>query len=313
MTTSKGKKDFSGAINIKRPLPVQSAQPVASTHPVAALPERLDIRQIELQRITPDPEQPRKHFSSEKLQDLANSIREKGVLQPIRVKRAGGDLFQIVFGERRWRASQQANLSTMPCIVLDSDKDAAEIQLIENIHREDLTPEETALAVARALTDKQVTHEDFALHIGKPRPFVTKCARIAEFLKQPGVTAAIDKFRASGEFSLGFDRLYEAASKSTAAEGLEYLTTVVHNKLTTSAVRSKAETGRPWDHHKIVKHLKIMRGKLNTNAISAAVPAIDNNNADHIIKEFDETLLALENARREITVLKNKLLNQEER
>jgi ParB family chromosome partitioning protein len=152
-TESKEKrKDFTNAVHIRRGTVSSSVTP--NVHPVSKIPLRREVREIELDKIRPDPDQPRKHFRQSTLEDLAASIIRKGVLLPLAVRRVGEDAFCIIHGERRWRASRLAQKETVACIVYDEIEDAPEIQLIENMQREDLLPEELAPAVAKRLSDR---------------------------------------------------------------------------------------------------------------------------------------------------------------
>jgi len=118
----------------------------------ALLPEKGDdVVKLDILKIVPNMHQPRKVFRDEALKELADSIKEKGVLQPIIVSRVGDGTFRLIAGERRWRASQLAGLKKIPVLIKDvSSQDAVEIALIENIQREDLNPIETADAFDRA-------------------------------------------------------------------------------------------------------------------------------------------------------------------
>jgi ParB family chromosome partitioning protein len=128
--------------------------------------------------LIPNPEQPRKVFRDEALDELANSIRSTGVLQPI-VVRPRGDRYEILVGERRWRAAKQAGLARVPALVRDaSDADALEFALVENLLREDLNPMEQADAYQRLLGEFGWTQEELARRIGKDRSSVANVLRL---------------------------------------------------------------------------------------------------------------------------------------
>lgn len=130
--------------------------------------------------------QPRKDLNPEKLQELANSIKVQGIIQPIVVRSIGENQYEIVAGERRWRAAQLAGLSDVPVVVKSIDDHAAmAIALIENIQREDLNPLEEADALKRLLTEFTMTHQQIAEAIGKSRTTVTNLLRLIEL--QPDV------------------------------------------------------------------------------------------------------------------------------
>jgi ParB family chromosome partitioning protein len=123
--------------------------------------------------------QPRKHFASEALADLAASIREKGVLTPILVRPLGGDAYEIVAGERRWRAAQMAQLHDVPVVVREmADAEALEIAIIENVQRADLNPIEEAMAYEELISRFGRTQEQVAQEVGKSRPHVANTMRL---------------------------------------------------------------------------------------------------------------------------------------
>jgi len=125
--------------------------------------------------------QPRRDFDPDSLRELADSIAAQGVIQPIVVRPVGGERYEIVAGERRWRASQQAGLAEIPVVVRDVDEQAAiAIALIENIQREDLNPLEEAGALHRLLTEFGLTHQQVAEAVGKSRTTVTNLLRLLE-------------------------------------------------------------------------------------------------------------------------------------
>lgn len=137
------------------------------------------IRELELSQLTPLKGQPRRLFEDGPLADLANSIRNYGILQPLIVSHNGGGLFTIIAGERRWRAAHLAGLSKVPCIVRNPNEHTAlEIALIENIQREELSPVEEARTLERLLNDYSYTQETLAAKIGKERSTVSNALRL---------------------------------------------------------------------------------------------------------------------------------------
>ncbi len=146
----------------------------------ALLPEKGDeVMKIDVAKIVPNAHQPRKTFRNEALKELADSIREKGVLQPVIVSRVGDGTFRLIAGERRWRASQLAGLKKIPVLVKDaSSQDSIEIALIENIQREDLNPLETAEAFDRLLKEFKLTQETLSERVGKDRATIANYIRI---------------------------------------------------------------------------------------------------------------------------------------
>ncbi len=136
------------------------------------------VEQISVDSIVPNPFQPRKHFDEEKLDQLVNSIKQHGVLEPIIVRKAAED-YQIVVGERRWRACSLAGFTTIPAVVRDfSDRQMTEVALIENLQREDLNVIEEAEGYLRLIHEFSLTQEDVALSVGKKRSSVANTLRL---------------------------------------------------------------------------------------------------------------------------------------
>lgn len=136
------------------------------------------VREIDINLISPNPNQPRKVFEEDKLEELASSIKKYGVIQPIIVKK-DGDVFVIIAGERRWRASKLAEIGTIPCIVRDiENKNASELALIENIQREDLNPIDEANAYDYIMKRYDITQEELSNVVGKSRVYVTNTLRL---------------------------------------------------------------------------------------------------------------------------------------
>ena len=133
---------------------------------------------IPIEKIVRDPEQPRKIFNDENIKELALSIKKHGLIQPIIIRKYGADEYRIVAGERRWRASQIAELNIMPSIILPSDLDKDEVSLIENIQREDLKTTEEAIAYNNLIEKNKYSHEQLASIVGKSRSHVTNTLRI---------------------------------------------------------------------------------------------------------------------------------------
>ena len=168
----------------------------------ALIPEKgEELLYLEINRIFPGGEQPRKTFNDSSLKELAVSIKEKGVLQPVIVSRLGDGSFRLVAGERRWRASQLAGLKKIPAIVKNvASKDALEIALIENIQREDLNPVETAEAFNKLLKDFNLTQEELSEKVGKER------ATVANYLRLLKLPEEIKSLISDGSLSMGHAR-----------------------------------------------------------------------------------------------------------
>jgi len=144
------------------------------------LPEKgEEIVKIDIEKIIPNEYQPRKIFKDSALKDLSDSIKEKGVLQPVIVQRVGDGSFRLIAGERRWRAAALAGLKKIPVLIKDvSSQDAIEIALIENIQREELNAVETAEAFNRLLKEFNLTQEDLSRRVGKDRATIANYLRI---------------------------------------------------------------------------------------------------------------------------------------
>ncbi len=166
----------------------------------ALIPEDLEkeesqrIEEIDTNLICPNPNQPRKIFEQDKLDELTESIRKYGVIQPI-IVRKDGDIYTIIAGERRWRACNNANIKSIPCIVRDiENKNASEIALIENIQREDLNPIDEANAYEFIMDRYGITQEEVSNIVGKSRVYVTNITRLSnldEYVKNKIVTNEI--------------------------------------------------------------------------------------------------------------------------
>ena len=152
----------------------------ASTAEVSATsPGDSDLRQLPLEFLQRGKYQPRIDFDEAALQELADSIKAQGVMQPIVVRSIAADRYEIVAGERRWRASQLAALDTIPAIVRDiSDETAIAMALIENIQRENLTPLEEARALKRLQTEFDLSQQEVATAVGKSRPVIANLMRL---------------------------------------------------------------------------------------------------------------------------------------
>ncbi|MHC1684963.1 MAG: ParB/RepB/Spo0J family partition protein [Clostridiaceae bacterium] len=137
------------------------------------------VNEIDINLIKPNKEQPRKNFDVEKIADLANSIKEHGIIQPVVLKKDDNNTYTIIAGERRWRAARSLSLKTIPAVIMDlDDKSLLEVSLIENIQREDLNPIEEALAYKRLLVEFNLTQEELSKRIAKSRTAITNTIRL---------------------------------------------------------------------------------------------------------------------------------------
>ncbi|CAB4362783.1 MAG: ParB/RepB/Spo0J family partition protein [Actinobacteria bacterium] len=159
------------------------------------------LEEIPVGSVVPNPHQPRVHFDEESLSELAASVGEIGVLQPILVRPLENGQYELVAGERRWRAARRAGLAVVPAIIRTTDElGSVERALVENLHRQDLTPLEEASAYQQLVEDFSLTHEQIASRIGKSRSAVTNTLRLLS------LPAAIQALLADGRLTAGHAR-----------------------------------------------------------------------------------------------------------
>ena len=149
------------------------------------------LKTLPLHKIEPNPDQPRRDFDPEELEELAESIRTHGIIQPLTVREMPNGYYQIIAGERRWRASRLAELTEVPVVGMEADdKKAMELALIENLQRSDLNPVEEAMGYDALIREYGMTQEEAAARVGKSRPAVANALRLLG-LSQP----VLDKLR----------------------------------------------------------------------------------------------------------------------
>lgn len=174
----------------------------------------IQSRELLIDEISPNRFQPRKYFDDEKLEELVTSIRDNGILQPVVVQKVVNG-YELVMGERRWRASKKAGLKKIPAVIREvSDAQALELAIIENIHRQDLNPIEEAEAYARLADDFALTQEMIAKKVGKSR---TAVANILRLLKLP---RSIKEDLISGKLSMGHARALLGLEEARQAQAL---------------------------------------------------------------------------------------------
>jgi len=207
------------------PVPVdiiRSGQP-ADTAATAYEPADTGLRQVAgayfeevaVGSITPNPRQPRRTFDEEALEELSASITEVGLLQPVVVRKLGEGKYELVMGERRWRASQRAGLEFIPAIVRETpDTDMLRDALLENLHRQQLDPLEEAAAYQQLLDDFGATHEQLAQKVGRSRPHISNTLRLLN------LPPAVQKRVAAGVLSAGHARALLSLDDSQAQERL---------------------------------------------------------------------------------------------
>ncbi len=178
---------------------------------------------VDIDQIKPNTYQPREEFDEDGINELASSIKAKGIIQPL-IGRKSGNGYEIIAGERRWRAAQKAGLRTIPIIVKDaSDSEVLELALIENLQREDLNPIEEAIAYEQLIGDFGLTHDEISIRIGKDRSTVTNQIRLLKLPEQ--VKQAIR----NREISAGHARAI--LSIESQGKALEILELIKQNKL----------------------------------------------------------------------------------
>ena len=190
-------------------IPQRQDQPSSSGGSPAGLAE------IPISQIQPNPYQPRKTFNEASIEELARSVRQHGIVQPLVVTRAG-DKYKLIAGERRFRAAQKAGLTTVPALIkeLMQEGDALQIALIENIQREDLNPMEEAHAYHQLHDEFQLTQEEISKRVGKER------STVANFLRLLKLPDAVKKLLASGQLSMGHARALLAIESPKKQEQL---------------------------------------------------------------------------------------------
>lgn len=172
----------------------QSAEAVADGGAAGTLLAELDITTI-----SPNPNQPRVHFDEDSLAELAASISHIGVLQPVLVYRLDDGGYRLIAGERRWRAAQRAGLTSIPAVIRSAPEDVALVEqaLVENLHRQDLTPLEEAAAYLQLVDDFGLTHDEIAQRVGKNRSTISNTLRLL------GLPGDVQRMLADGELSAG--------------------------------------------------------------------------------------------------------------
>lgn len=207
-----------------------------------------DLRSVPVDLIVPNPRQPRRSFDEDALLALAASLRERGVLQPVLVRPVAGGTYELVAGERRWRAAQLAGMATIPALVRDrDDSESLEAALIENMAREDLNPVEEARACAALVEELGLTRESVGLRVGRGRVAVTNLLRLLELPDE--VLELVER----GDLSEGHGRaLLQAGdhadrrrlARTSVAEGWSVRTLEAHARETNAPPSPRAASAR---------------------------------------------------------------------
>jgi ParB family chromosome partitioning protein len=182
-------------------------------HP--AMPDGAFFADLPIDQVSPNQVQPRQVFEEEAMAELVHSIREVGLLQPVVVRRTGDVSYELVMGERRWRAAQQAGLDTIPAIVRQTeDADMLRDALLENLHRSQLNPLEEAAAYSQLLEDFSCTHDELATRIGRSRPQISNTIRLLK------LSPPVQRRVAAGVISAGHARSLLAVEDPGAQDRL---------------------------------------------------------------------------------------------
>lgn len=224
-----------------------SAPKDSSKDPSPETPEQSELQNLPIEQLHPGKYQPRKDMSDEALIELSNSIKSQGVIQPIVVRLIQDKHYEIIAGERRWRASQLAGLDVVPCLVKDvPDESAVAIALIENIQREDLNAMEEAIALERLLIEFELTHQEVADVVGKSR------AAVSNLLRLNNLNSEVKTFLEHGDIEMGHARALLALSDDVQTNTAR---TVVAKELTvreTEALIKKLQEPEKEKKEKVV-------------------------------------------------------------
>lgn len=193
-------------------IPSRPAEPAPPPPP----PASPGLANIPIDQISPNPYQPRKTFNDSSIEELARSVREHGIIQPLVVTKTGDNRYRLIAGERRFRAAQKAGLDSVPVVIKESmaDGDILQVALIENIQREDLNPIEEAYAYHQLHEEFALTQEEISKRVGKER------STVANFLRLLRLPDSVKKLLASGQLSMGHARAILAVEPAKKQEQL---------------------------------------------------------------------------------------------
>lgn len=254
------------------PVPGSSAQPSRDTQPGEA-PEssgemtEAHFAELPLDAITPNPRQPREIFDEDALAELVTSIKEVGLLQPVVVRQSGPERYELIMGERRWRACRDAGLETIPAIVRATEDDQLLLDaLLENLHRAQLNPLEEAAAYDQLLRDFKCTHDQLADRIGRSRPQVSNTLRLLR------LSPAVQRRVAAGVLSAGHARALlsiedseeqDRLARRIVAEGLSVRAVEEIVTLQGSGTQAAGRARRPRAGRRISPALDGLAGRLS--------------------------------------------------
>jgi ParB family chromosome partitioning protein len=240
------------------------------------------IRQIRVNDIEPNTDQPRKNFDDEKISQLAESIKKHGVVQPIIVRKEG-DIYRIVAGERRWRACRMAGLSVIPAMIRElSDRQGMEIALIENLQREDLNPIEEAEAYQRLIEEYDMTQEEISDIIGKSRPAIANSLRLLNLdgnIRDYLITGEITSGHARALLALEDRGVQAKAAEEIISKGINVRDT---EKLVKRLLSNKKATKKKY---KMNAEIQEIEERLKS-IFGTKVRIMDNNRKGKIVIEY---------------------------
>lgn len=249
------------------------------------LKNKFELCDLSLDRVFPDPNQPRKNFTEESLIELSESIKKYGVVQPIIVREISSEKYLIIAGERRWRASRIANLKIIPAIIKsDKQEDDAAISLVENIQREELNPIELAEAYSKLSNDHNLSHDEIAKIVGKSRVAITNTMRLlnlSENVKKYLVDGRLEAGHARSLLTLSHDRQEAIAlkiiSENLTVRDLEY------------AIRNFQKSNK-FDSEKTINpffaEAKNLEFELSSFFNSSATVKVNSSGAGHFLIKF---------------------------
>ena len=205
-----------------------------------------NLQSLPISQVECNADQPRKRFDDTALDELADSIREHGILQPLTVRRLGTGYYQIVAGERRWRAARLAGLTEVPAIVIEADdRKATELALIENLQREDLDPLEEAEGYKKLMDGYHMTQEDVASRVGKSRSAVANALRLLGLC--PEVRALVEEGKLSGGHARALLPLSAAMQKKAAQTVIDEGLSVRQTEALVKKLSAKPKTKKEVD------------------------------------------------------------------
>ncbi len=200
-----------------------------------AHPRKEELRHLPIEWLQAGRYQPRREFAKEALEDLANSIRTQGIINPIVVRLIGEKRYEIIAGERRWRAAQLANLNEAPVLIKEiSDETALAISLIENIQRQDLSPLEEAEGIQRLINEFKLTHQEIAKTLGRSRTTITNLLRLLSLIPQ------VKLFLQQGQLEMGHARALLSLPNNQQIQAAEK---IIKNKLSVREAERLVQNG----------------------------------------------------------------------